>query len=102
MEAPRGAIGEEVLDDTTAMNWGPIPDDHEPARHPAQEVLRKRDDVVRGHGAVLTVKIPLPLWGDRADGREMVTGAPLAHDRRLPHRRIGAPDAGQRIKARFV
>jgi hypothetical protein len=102
LDAWRGAVGEEVLDDTTAMNGCPIPNEHEPAWHLTQEALQKRDDVFRGHGAVLTVKIQLPLWGDRADGREMVTGPPLAHDRGLARRGVGADDTGQGIKARSV
>jgi hypothetical protein len=65
-------------------------------------VLQKRDDIFRGHGAVLTVNIPLPLGGDRADGRERVTGPPLAQDRGLARRGRGANDTGQGIKARCV
>jgi hypothetical protein len=102
MEALGGAVGEEVLDDATAMNWCPIPDDQKPARHLAQEMLQKRDDVFRGHGVVLAMKVQLPLWGDGADGREMVTGPPLAQDRGLARRGVGADDTGQGIKARFV
>jgi hypothetical protein len=101
MEAWHGTVGEEVLDDTTAMNGCPIPDDHEPARHLAPEGLQKRGDVFRGHGAVLTGKIPLPRE-DRADGRKMVTGPLLTPDWSLARRGIGADDPGQGINVRFV
>ena len=51
---------------------------------------------------VLTVKIQLARRGDRADGGEMIAGAPFPEDGRVAHRGIGAHHAGQGIKAGFI
>ena len=97
-----GAIGEEVPDDLTAMDWGAIPDEHHPAWHLAQQVLEKPNDVVRVDRAVLAMEVELALGRNGTDGREMVAGAPLPQDGRVAPRGIGPDDAGERIKAGFV
>ena len=102
MQALRRAIGQKVPDDLTSMDRRAIPDDHDPARHFAQEVLEKRDDVVRVDGMILAVEVELALGRDGTDGREVVARAPLPQDWSLAHRGVGADDAGQGIEARFV
>ena len=46
VEALRRAIGQELFDHVTAMNRGPIPDQHHAAGHLAQQMLQKGDHVV--------------------------------------------------------
>jgi hypothetical protein len=61
------AIGEEVSDDLTTMNRCTIPDDHHPARHLAQQVLEKPNDVVRVEGVILAVEVEFTLGRDGTD-----------------------------------
>ena len=35
----RRPIRQELLDDVTAMNWGPVPDEHQAAGHLPQQML---------------------------------------------------------------
>jgi hypothetical protein len=102
VDALRGTMGEELLDDLTAMNRRSIPDDDYPTGHLTQQVFQKGEHIRRVDRVVLAVEVQLALRRDRGDRRQMVAGPPLPHDRGLPHRGIGADDAGQGIKARFV
>lgn len=94
VEALRRAMGQECLDDVTTVNWRPIPDHHQTAGHFPQHMFQEGDHVFRIDGAVLTVKIQLPLWGHSTDGREMIARPPLPQDGRVAHRGIGADDTG--------
>jgi hypothetical protein len=80
MEALRRALGQELADDVTAMNRGAIPDDDHAAGHLPQQVLQEGDHIHRVESAVLTLKIQLALRRDGADGREMLTGAPVPQE----------------------
>jgi hypothetical protein len=93
---------QELLDDTAAMDRCPIPDEDQAAGHLAQQVLQKPDHVVRVDGVILAVEVELAAGGDGTDRRQMVAGVPLVDDRCLTYRGIGAHDAGQGIKARFI
>ena len=98
----RGAIGQELLDDVTAVNGGAIPNDHHAAGHLAQQVFKKGHDVGRMEGTLLAVKIHLAFGGYGRDSRQMVSRPPLPQHGRLPDRGIGTPDTGQGIKAGLV
>ena len=102
VEPWRRAVTQERFDELTAVNRGPIPDDDHPAGHLPQRVLQKGHYIHRIEGAVLAMEIQPPLWGDGADGREMIASPPLLQDRGLSNRRIGADDAGQRIEPGFI
>jgi transposase len=75
---------------------------HHPTRHLAQQMLETRDHSYRRDGTILGLEVHLSLGRDGGDGREMIEGAPLPQDRRLPHGRIGAHDAGPGIEPGFV
>lgn len=102
MEPLRRAIGQERLDDVTAMNRGPIPDEHQAAGHLPQHMFQECHHVLRGDGTVLTVKIQFALGGHGTDGREMLAGPPLFQNGGLAYRCIGADDTGQGIEAGFI
>ena len=102
MQALSCTIGEEVSDDLTAMDRRAIPDEHHPAGHLAQQMLEKPSDVVRVDRVILAVKVEFALGRDGTDGREMIPGPPVPQNWGLAHRRIGADDAGQRIKPGLV
>jgi hypothetical protein len=71
-----------------------IPDEDHLAGDLAQQVLEKRDDVVRVDGVVLAAEVQLAFWGDRTDRRERLARPPLSQDGCLPHRGIGAHHTG--------
>ena len=96
------AVCQTGLDHVTAVNGRPIPDDDHAAGYFPQQMRQKGDDILRIERTVLAGEIQLALRRDRRDGRQMITGPPLPQDGRLPHRRIGAHDTGQRIKAGLV
>jgi hypothetical protein len=102
MEALRRALRQELLDDLAVMDRRAIPNDHQPAGDLAQQVLKKPDDIVGVEGVGLAMKVELARGGDGTDGRETVASAPLPQNRGLAHRRIGADDTRQGIKAGFV
>ena len=102
MEALRRPIGQEALDELTAMNRGAIPDDHHSARHLAQQMLQKSQDICGIDGSILAVEIQLARRCESTDGREMGTGPALAQNGCVADRRIGAHDAEQRIEAGLV
>ena len=102
LEAGHRALGQERCDDVTAVNRSPIPDDHHTARHLTEPMRQKRDDVFRGDGAVLAMEIPLSVWGQGADRREMVVCPPFSQEGCLAHGRMGADAARQGIEAGFV
>jgi hypothetical protein len=102
VEPWRRAVTQERFDDLTAVNRRPIPDNDHTAWHLSQQMFQKGHHIHRIEGAVLAMEIQLPLWGDRADGREMLAGPPLLQDRGLSNRCIGADDAGQRIEPGFI
>ena len=93
---------QERLDDTAAMARGPIPAEDQAAGPLAPQVLQKPAHVVSVDGVILAVAVELAAGGDGTARRQMVAGVPLAYDRRLTYRGIGAHDAGQGIKARFI
>ena len=68
MQALRRALGQKVPDDLTTMDRRAIPDDHDPARHFAQEVIEKRDAVVSVEGMSLAVEVELALGRDGTAG----------------------------------
>ena len=98
----RRAIRQEVFDDVTAVNGRAIPDDHQAARHLAQQVFEKRHDVGSMEGTLLAVKVHLALGGYGRDGRQMIACPPLPQHGRLSDRRIGTHDTGQGIKPGLV
>jgi hypothetical protein len=102
VEPWRRAVTQERVDDLTAVDRRPIPDNAHMAWHLSQQMSQKGHHIHRIEGAVLAMARPLPLWGDRADGREMLAGPPLLQDRGVSNRRIGADDAGQRIEPGFI
>ena len=58
--------------------------------------------IVRIHGVVLAMEIPLALRRHRTDDGEVIAGPPFPQDRRVPHRGIGVDDTRQGIKARLI
>jgi hypothetical protein len=95
-------VGQELCDQMAAMNRGPIPNDDQTAGNLAEEVLQKGDHICRIEGMVLVEEVQFALRGQGADGREMITGAPLLQDRGVAYGGIGPDHTGQGIKARFV
>ena len=59
--------GQELLDGLTAMDRGPIPDQHRAARHLAQQMFEKGNDINGIDRPVLTVEIQLTRRGDGTD-----------------------------------
>ena len=102
VKALRRSIGQELLDDATAVNGGSVPDDDHAARDFTQQVLQKGDYVGRVERVVLATEIELALKRDGTDGREVVAGPPLSQDGGLADRSIGAHDTRQGIKSGFV
>jgi hypothetical protein len=102
VESRRRPIGQVILDDVAAVNRRSIPEDDHTAGHLTQEMFQKGDHILRIDWAVLAGEIQLPLWGDRADGREMIAGPPLPQDGRVSHWGIGADDTGQGIESGLV
>jgi hypothetical protein len=102
MEALRRPIGQKLPDRVAAVDRRAIPDEHHPARHLPQQVLKKCHHVVRVDGVVLAVEVELAFGRDGGDGRQMVAGTPLPQDRRLPPGGIGAHDTGQGIESGFI
>jgi hypothetical protein len=101
-EAGRCAVREKLPDGVAAVNRGPIPEEPHPARDLAQQVLKKRDHVVRIDRAVLAVAGERTLGREGADGGEMLASVPVPQDRRLPHWRIGTHDTGQGLESRLI
>jgi len=89
------AMREELLDEVTAVNWRPIPEEQQPAGHLAQQVLQKGDHLHGIDGLVLAMNIQLALRRDGADGREVIPGPPLPENGRVAYWGIGADDTGQ-------
>jgi hypothetical protein len=102
VKALRRALGQELLDDTTAVHGGAVPDDDHAAWDFTQQVLQKGDHVGRVERVVLATEIEFALRRDGTEGREVVAGPPLPQDGGLAERRRGAHDTGQGIKSRFV
>src|ERR671923_820717 len=80
VKALRRAIGQELLDDTAAVNGGSVPDDDHAAWDFTQQVLQKGDHVGRVERVVLAPEIELAIKRDGTDGREVVAGPPLPQD----------------------
>jgi hypothetical protein len=55
-------IRQELLDAMATMDGSAIPDDDHLAGDLAQQVLEKRDDVVRVDGVVLAAEVQLAFW----------------------------------------
>jgi len=89
-----GAIRQECLDDTAAVNGRAIPDDHHAAGDLALPVLDQRDHVVRIEGVVWAMEGHVALRQDGADRRELIAGAPLPEEGRLPDRCLAAHNTG--------
>jgi hypothetical protein len=102
LEPWRGVIGQELLEEVAAVDRRAIPNDHQRARHLAEQMLQERDDIGGIDGLVLAVAIQLALRRDRTDGREVITRPPLSENWRVAYRRLGADDAGQRIEPGFI
>lgn len=77
MESWGRSVGQELFDDTAAVNRGAIPDDTYAAGHLSQEVLEEGDHVCRIDGVVLAVEVECSPRGYRPDGRTMITRPPL-------------------------
>jgi hypothetical protein len=60
-EPLRRAIGQELCDEVTAVDRRAISDNHHLARHLPQQVLEKRDHIVRIDSTVLAVEGELAL-----------------------------------------
>jgi hypothetical protein len=95
-------IREELSDGTAAVDGSATPDDDHAAGALAQQVLEKRDHVMRGEGALLAVQVQLTRWRQGADGREMITRPPLLQNGRLAHRGRGPDDTRQGVEPRFI
>ena len=102
MEPLRRAIGQEFLDEIAAVDRRAIPNEHQRARHLAEQMLQKRDDIGGIDGLVLAVKIQLALRRSRTDSREVITRPPLPENGCLAYRGIGADDTGQGIEPGFI
>ena len=97
-----GPIREARSDGSAAVDRRTIPDDDQAAGDLAQQVLQKRDHVIRIDGVILAVEVQLALWRQGADGGEMIPCPPLSQDGGLPHRRIGPHHARQGIKTGLI
>ena len=102
VEAFRRAMGQEFLDDLTAMDGGAIPNNHEATRDLTQQMLQKGHHVGRVHRVVLRMEGEFALGRDGTDRRQMVVGVPFPQNRGLADGGIGAHDTGEWIKPRFV
>jgi hypothetical protein len=61
LEPWRRAIGQGLLDEMAAVDRRAIPNDHQRARHLAEQMLQEREDIGGIDGLVLAVEIPLAL-----------------------------------------
>jgi hypothetical protein len=61
LEPWRRAIGQELLDEMAVVDRRAIPNDHQRARHLAEQMLQERDDIGGIDGLVLAVEIQLAL-----------------------------------------
>jgi hypothetical protein len=98
----RSASRQELLESVTWMDRRPIPDDHQAACPFAQPILQKGHNIDRVQCPCLAGNVQMTLWGDGADGREMVAGPPLLPNGRLAYRGMHADATGQGIASRFV
>jgi hypothetical protein len=102
MEALPGPMPEARWDHGAAMPRGPIPADHQAARHRPQQMLQQGHDIGRVDRPCLAVNIPLALWGDGADRREMIPGPPLLECGSPAYGCLRADDPGQGKEPRFI
>jgi hypothetical protein len=80
MEPLGRATGQELRDEVTAVDGRAIPEKHQGAGHLPQQVLEKRDHVVRVESTVLAVAVARALGGDSADRGQLVAGPPRPQD----------------------
>jgi hypothetical protein len=102
LEPWRRALGQELLEEMAAVDRRAIPNDHQRARHLAEQMLQERDDIGGIDGLVLAVEIQLALRRNRTDSREVITRPPLPENGGLTYGGIGTDDTGQGIKPRFI
>ena len=93
---------QKVFDRLAPMDWGTIPDDQQFPGDLAQELLEKAHYILSLVGVILRLHEQPPLWGQRSNGRDVVSGQRDAQDRRLAHRGIGPYRQGQQVKARLI
>jgi hypothetical protein len=93
---------EEIFDRLAGVDRGPVPDHEQLAPYLAQELAEERNDRGTTKRLLLDVGEELTVGSDGADHGEMVVGEGRAQDGRLPHRRVGAGDERQEIKARLI
>jgi hypothetical protein len=102
VEALGGPLGQELFDEVTVMNRGPVPKDQQTAGHLAQQMFQKGHDIDRVERVLLTVKIELTFRGEGADRREMIPGLPFPEDGGLAYWGIHADGTGQGIEPGFI
>ena len=68
MQSLRRAIGQECLDDLTAMDGGAIPQDDHTAWDLTQQMFQKGHDIGGIDRLILTVEVQLTFRRDGADG----------------------------------
>lgn len=102
MDAFSSPLSQKILDDLTAVNGSPIPDDQQLARHLAQEQVQEAHDVRSFVRAVLHLHDQASIQGESTDGREMIAGQFDLQPRGLPDRGIGPHPQRQQVKSRLV
>ena len=95
-------LSQKRFDRLAAMDGRAIPDDQQRACNLAGQHLQKAHDIWTLVRMVLGLHQQLPLWGDAADSREMVTGEFDLQHWRLADWCIGADRQWQQIKCRLI
>lgn len=100
------AARQEVLDRLPAVNWCPVPDHQELARHFAQEESQEEsqeaDNILPMIAVLLHLKHQRALRGNRPDHGKMVMGQRHLEDWGVSYRGLGANRHRQQIEARLV
>lgn len=89
MNAGSRTSRQKVFDHLAVMDGRTIPDNQQLPRNLAQELLEKAHHIWSLVGVILGLHEQSPLWCQRSDGRDMVTGELHAQERRLAHGSIG-------------
>ena len=92
-----GPIREALGEHAAARDRRASPDEPPRAWDRPQEMRQKGHDRGRVERPFRAVPIPLPRWGDGADGREGLAGPPRLANRRVASRRVGADHTGHGI-----
>lgn len=71
-QALRRPLGQEVLDDLSAVDGRAVPDHQQLTRQVAQQVPKEADDIRATQGPLLHLQENPPGWGSRADSRQTI------------------------------